>query len=363
MKKTFFHHCFIKTIMMVVFICCVVVLCVGCSNQNENPFTDLSKPSEIGSYQGLESVESLYGMAFVTTSELLSFQDQNNVVMSKTRETLSNEDFNLPESGSDAVQKVQGQAETFNRYFNMLNEFLNKSSISTTLENNQATDANLSSYQYKLTIQGQDVNGDPVTHVMYYTEQEAGGYEHQEGNEVETYKGYSVEGVMEMGEDENHQPIYYFITGTRSETKEQEGNEVEISHEFSIRASEVQNDSRNYVRMTYENETEQEGKFLESENSYLYSVYQDGKIVEKTEVSFEKENKETEYEIEFISGTSRGYYEIERVERSQSTWIEVSYNIDGSRGKFVVIENQDGTYDYKFSNNESDDRLFRHFDD
>ena len=362
MKKTFIHKSFVLKMLFIVNAFCMSIVLFSACQHNNNTINSFEE-TKTGNYQGLNSVEAIYGMASVTTSELLSFQGQDTTVLSKTRNEMTNEDYQLPESGSNSVIQAQDQAENFNRYFNMLNEFLDKKSISTTIEQNKETKEPLSTYQFKLTVEGEDINGDKVTHVMYYSEEALPVRQEKDDDEVETYKGYTITGLMEIGVDQNNNPIYYYVSGQRTETRSEEKREVEISNEFYVRASIEKNDRLNYVEMKYENETEQEGQYIESENSYLYSIYEQGRIIEQTEISFEDENNEKEYEIEFITGTSRGYYEIERVKRNNSTWIEVEYNIDRNQGKFVIIENNDGTYDYKFSKNTSDDRLFKHYDD
>jgi hypothetical protein len=98
----------------------------------------------------------------------------------------------------------------------------------------------------------------------------------------------------------------------------------------------------------------------ETETEYVYSVYANNKLLEQTAVEFETENKdnkvETEYELEFRSGTSKGKYVVEREIKNNRSLIKVKYDIDGNKGVFhireIIGENGNKQYEYTFSDNE-----------
>ena len=98
----------------------------------------------------------------------------------------------------------------------------------------------------------------------------------------------------------------------------------------------------------------------ETETEYVYSVYANGKLLEQTAVEFETENKnnkvETEYELEFRSGTSKGTYVVKREIKDNKTSIKVQYKIDGETGVFHIREITDGNgnkkYEYTFGDYE-----------
>lgn len=107
-----------------------------------------------------------------------------------------------------------------------------------------------------------------------------------------------------------------------------------------------------------ENEDEDEGG--ETETEYVYSVYANGELLEQTAVEFETEQKnnkvETEYELEFRSGASKGKYVVEREVKDDKSEIKVKYDIDGKTGVFHIREvtdkNGDRRYEYTFSDHE-----------
>ncbi len=341
-----------RTIILVCFICLLVFM-AGC---NKNCKRDKNKNDD-----EIASVESVYGMGFVTTAKLLDFSSEKTATTKVSKTQLaseSNDKYDLPYYGL-TVEQVMLTAEEFNRYFNMIDDFLDKSSIKTTVEENTETDPLFSEYKYKLTINSKNEKGENITHTMYYSETVASSTQDNE----KTSKIYNVTGVVALTATAD-QPNYYYMNGRRTEETEQEGKDVETENKLWLKASLEKDDNNlgNYVIMEYEVETEQENSMQEQETSYEYSIYQNGILSEKTKVSFEKENNEFEYEFEFETLSLINYYKIEKVTKNNETWIEVKYNLNNLMGKFVIVETNDGKYCYKFTNDSTDDRIFDKYD-
>ena len=274
---------------------------------------------------GLSSVNDVYGLGAVSSVKLFE-----NVIGGETVQTLSS-------VKALAVQQdgIKGYAEKFNEYFTALDEFLGKDIVTTNSETNKDEGY---PYEIKLTVTGKDITGNDVTHVMYYTEKYVG--EFKDDDEVTTR--YTLEGVMVVdGAD-------YYLTGERE--RETEGKEVE--DELKIRAYADKADKGTYVQVEQGTSVESN----ETEKEYTYSVYANGKLVEKTSVEFETERKgnkeEVEYELEFLNGTGRGKYTVERVTLNGDVSMRVKYNISGDKGQFIIrAKNVDGEtkYEYEFS--------------
>ncbi len=377
-----------------------------------------TEATEIGNYSGIASTESIYGMGAVTTTELLaetvtptapesgpvtsapetnpdagnpgeSNPDAGNPDAGNPGESTPGEttpadpdpsqqpDYGLPDVGDNQIGDVQDAAKDFNTYFNMLDSFLDKAATKTVVEKNVSEDPMLAGYELKLTITGKNAAGEDDVHIVYYTEAkgETKTSTHRDDDETETVTvtTYTLDGAVYMGKDEAGNDVYYFMTGTRTERSvtESEDGEEETKEESILKmtafASELDMGSRVELSnvQTTESETEHNATETETESLYTYSVYKDNKLVESTQVEFETEEEhggvEAEYTVRFLSGTSRGIYEIERETKGTSTWISVKYNIDGNSGKFVIVENADGTYTYKFSQNSAQDRNFSNF--
>ena len=201
-----------------------------------------------------------------------------------------------------------------------------------------------------MTIQGKDFNGETVTYTMYYTETlvkaDSADDEDADNEDEETGNEYHLVGVMVIdGTD-------YYLEGERSEETEKDESETELK----IRAYRDKTDKTSYIQMEQEYSVE-DG---ETETEYVYSIYANGELLEQTAVEFETENKnnkvETEYELEFRSGTSKGKYVVEREVKDNKISIKVKYNIDGKTGVFHIREITDGNgnkrYEYTFSDNE-----------
>lgn len=282
-----------------------------------------------------------------------------------------NPDYGLPDAGSEGVDKAQDAAGEFNKYFNMLDDFLDKAATETIVEQNVSEDPLLKDYAYKLTVQGKDIEGKDTVHVVYYTETAGERVENTERDDDEVTfiveQRFTLTGLVDMGTAEDGSVRYSYMTGSRVERSETEDGETETTATLVMKTSAAEGDTQNYVEMRHVSESEQEGNESETENTFTYTVYSGGRVAERTEIEFEAEEehgeKETEYSVRFLTGASRGSYEIERETKNGATWIAVEYSIDGVRGKFVIVQQEDGSYDYKFSKDSADDRNFRDFDD
>ena len=296
---------------------------------------------------------SAYGIGAVTTAKLLAGGIAGtNAMLSATSQ----------EGAADgAGQGAQEAAGEFDEYFRMLDCFLDEDAFRTTVSEN--TDEAYA-FDYKMTVEGELLDGTAVSHTMYYSEESVGAvsdddddHDDDDRDENEHTEAYRLTGVMVLD------GVSYDMRGYRSVETEAEHNETEQSEELWIRATDPQN-ARNYVQMDLETETEEEDGSAEQEREYVYSVYADGKLTERTNVDFETENEdgaaETEYTLGILRDGVRSYYEVERAEReSGSVTIGVRYRLgSGESGRFVVTQTADGEYVYR-----TDDGTRIDFDD
>lgn len=270
------------------------------------------------------SVSQAYGFGAVSAVRLLGGRTNASAVKSTAAQT---------SAAADGESGVKAQAEKFNEYFSALDSFLGDDVVTAVTADNPDTEY---PYEKKMTVGGRNFEGESVEYVMYYTETPA--------LQTAEEKHYTLTGVMLFGGGE------YYLEGGRSEETEADESE----NELNIRAYPDSTDKANYVRMEQEY-SEESG---ERETEYVYSVYENYELVEKTSVEFGTESKngktETEYELEFLIGGFRGKYEIERETTVNGvSQIEVQYNINGKRGAFVIREaaGADGRYEYTFADN------------
>ncbi|MDE6059050.1 MAG: hypothetical protein K2G44_03315 [Clostridia bacterium] len=287
--------------------------CTGCGNNSA----------------ALSSAQDVYGMGAVSTVKLLGSEIAGGAVKS-----LSAVVSTAAETGGAGEDTVKAQADKFNEYFNMLDSFLGEDLVSTTAVKN--TDEAYADYETKLTINGRDLDGEKVTYVMYYTETHV----RTTVDKDEKKEEYTLVGVMVMDGGD------YALRGER----EYETERGETENELRIRAYPDIADKTTYVQMEQEN-SEETG---ETEQEYVYSVYQNGTLVEKTAVEFETERKgnkeEVEYELEFLQGSAKGKYKVEKETKNGVVEMKVKYTIDGKSGTFRIRQTKDG-YEYTFSDN------------
>ena len=301
-----------------------------------------------GRTNALSSPNDVYGMGAVSSVRLLgsnvSVSAVNTFSAVHAAAQTRSSDVMLSSAADNSEQEVKEQTERFNEYFTALDSFLGEDIISTTTENN--TDGQYP-YKVKMTITGKDLSGETNYYVMYYTETLSDSEDDEEDDDdEETENQYELVGVMVIdGTD-------YYLEGERSEEAEKDESETELR----IRAYADIADKTSYIQMEQEYSVE-DG---ETETEYVYSIYANGELVEQTAVEFETENKnnkvETEYELEFRSGTSKGKYVVEREVKDNKSAIKVKYDIDGKTGVFHIREitdkNGNKKYEYTFSDNE-----------
>ncbi len=309
---------------------------------------------------GLSSPNDVYGMGAVSSVRLLGNNMSSSAVKTFSAVSAATQTRACKvESASSTIdhseQEVKEQTERFNEYFTALDSFLGDDVVSTTTEAN--TDGNYE-YETKMTINGKDFNGETVTYTMYYTETLVKADSDDDGDEnedaanedEETENEYQLVGVMVIdGAD-------YYLEGERSEETEKDESETELK----IRAYADKTDKTSYIQMEQEYSVE-DG---ETETEYVYSIYANGELIEQTAVEFETETKnnkvETEYELEFRSGTSKGKYVVEREVKDNKISIKVKYNIDGKTGVFHIreITDENGNKQYEYSYNDGSKQVF-----
>ena len=282
------------------------------------------------------STEDIYGMGAVSSVRLLGSSMPASAV--KSLSAVNAIAYTANDKSEDEAKR---QAERFNEYFTALDIFFGEEIVST------ATGKNIDSrypYDTKMTITGKDLNGKTISYLMYYTETLVKTDTDTEDEESESE--YRLVGVMVID------GVDYYLEGERSVESEKDETETELK----IRAYADKEEKTSYIQMEQEYSVENG----ETETEYVYSIYAGGKLLEQTAVEFETENKgdkvETEYELEFRKGASKGKYTVEREVVENKTEIKVKYDIDGKKGKFrireITDENADKKYEYTFSDNE-----------
>ncbi|MDE7464643.1 MAG: hypothetical protein K2M48_06395 [Clostridiales bacterium] len=283
--------------------------------------------------RALRTTTDIYAMGAVSTVRLLG---SDVSVQAVRRLAAVSADVSADKTEAAEGDVVKSQIDKFNEYFTAFDSFLGDDVVTSVSEENH--DETYADYETKLTIKGKDISNNTVSYVMYFTETVL----KSEVEEDKSKSKYSLEGVMIYSGAE------YSLVGKREEEIKRDKTEKELKIRAYV-------DDKNYVEMEHEYTS---GEY-ETETEYVYSVYKDGKLAEKTAVEFETERKDekvdAEYTLEFRQGDAKGKYKLERETRKGKTHIKVDYDIGGQKGKFTIREttsaNGEKQYEYTFSDN------------
>lgn len=134
-------------------------------------------------------------------------------------------------------------------------------------------------YTYGMTVSYTDLLGDSVSYVMYYDKVFLEG----ETEDDETEESYFLSGILVI------EDTAYPVEGSY----ETEFSEGETENELYFKAF-TDTEKNSYIEVEQETETEEDDGEAETEKEYVYSVYSKNKLIEKTEVKYEKEDDRTQ---------------------------------------------------------------------
>lgn len=204
---------------------------------------------------------------------------------------------------------------TLNEYMSLVEGLISDGGFTMTSGANE--NADYAQYENTMTVSFRTIDGGTLSYTTYYnqtlleshTERDDEPWEEDEVTDV-----YSVEGVMIID------GAAYALEGRF--VNETEGNESENTHYLKV---ELDKAADNYITVTQETENETD----ESETEYVYSIYNGGRLAERTVFEFESERGETEIVMSIddrVNGT-RSYFEFEK---------------ESERGKEIIKIKADG---------------------
>ena len=284
-----------------------------------------------------------------------------------------------------AVRKLSAAAETektrlttVNRYMSLVESLLSEQNIVSNMISGER------GYRYGMTVKHTDLHGNEISYRLYYdkyptvtesenknyygvtrndkiselkiSDGESPDYKAYNGykiyneynidkNDDKTEKDYSIKGVLLIGGAE------YFVEGVYE--TENDGGESESELYFKAFTNA---EKTSYIEVRQKHERETESDETEIEQEYVYSVYADGVLTERTEIEYETEKDELELKMSVTKGgeteTLLFKGEFENGERI----LRASGKVNGQTTRFRVYVLQDG-YRYVF-----DDGSFSDFE-
>lgn len=191
-------------------------------------------------------------------------------------------------------------------------------------------------YEYKMTVYYYDLNGNRLQYETYYNQTLTGSHtDRDDFRDVEVTDIYSVEGVMIVdGAD-------YPMEGRF--VNETEGRESESTQQLRVELDAAAN---NYLVVTQESESEDD----ETETEYSYSLYNGGRLAERTTFEYESERGETEITMTIsdrIAGTVSSF-EFEKETEHGREVIKITVGGSGGRQSYIVRIEPDANGDMQY---------------
>lgn len=289
--------------------------------------------------QDAQKTRDIYAFTAVSGVSLLADSFRNNapnsIAMTDTNDALARPDGI---SDEDTIRIKQ--------YLGMFEGYLLNNGISSEVTKPSESDGEYSSYQVKLVIDLPNAGGTTDKFVMYYNEinnsENKGNVSKiddrdSDDDEDETEIESGIEGVMLYADNA------YPLIGKKEVEIEDGESESELS--LRVYVSETVRDTYINIKQEIEND----------EMEYVYSVYESGKLINKTSVDFENDIEDNEQEIKLafydnMSGQiSKTWYKIKK-SKANNALFNIKYNAnDGTVYKFNVSVN-DGSYAFEYRN-------------
>lgn len=213
-----------------------------------------------------------------------------------------------------------------NRYMPLVENLLSEKSI------DRKTVSGEYGYSFGMTVEYVDLRGDVVSYRLFYDKIPV----KTDSEDDETKENYSITGVLFVKNAE------YPVEG--SYETEIDGNESESELCFKAFTSA---DKTSYIEARQKNENETEFGETETEREFVYFVYDNGVLVERTVIEYESEKDELELKVS-ISKNGRAETLLFKSEEENGKRIfDVCGDLNGQAVRFRVYIRQEG-YRYVF---------------
>ena len=287
--------------------------------KNRKPIT----PSVSNKFAQITDAASFYAYGAASVGTLLASSDSLPTVrkLSDSLPTVRKLSASLP-----TVRKLSASAEieksrltTVNRYMSLVESLLSEQNIVSNMISGER------GYRYGMTVKHTDLHGNEISYRLYYdkyptttesedknyyginrndkiselkiSDGESPDYKAYNGYKIDnaynidknndkTEKDYSIKGILLIGGAE------YFVEGVYE--TENDGGESESELYFKAFTNA---EKTSYIEVRQKHERETKSDETEIEQEYVYSVYVDGVLTERTEIEYETEKDELELKM------------------------------------------------------------------
>lgn len=280
---------------------CIALTVTGCGT--------VSGPGGDNKFAALDSAQSVYGFSAASAGMLISEMAETPVTEEPGAET----------PAETPVTEEPG-AEAPDKYLALADRLLGDGAFRT---EEKASDR--PEYRYMLQVGYTDMTSD-ISYVLYYNETLIPD---DDDDDDEDEAEYFIEGVMTVDGAE------YPVRGTRS--SETDGRETESETEFRVTLA---GDRYMLVEQGYEND---DG---ETEQTYSYSVYEGGRLIERSTFEYESERGETELKLTSRKDGKTSVFVFDRETVRGEEVLRLTVRDGQTVKRYLVRPAADGGYEY-----------------
>lgn len=289
-----------------------------------NPGSSPLLPSFENKFENITDANSFYAYGVASVGTLLA---SANAQSRGTGATTVSED---PIARSQSL--TEEQLATINRYMTLVESLLSDGKI----ENSEI--GGDMGYECGMSVKYTDLCGGDVSYRMFYNKTFLDG----EVDGDEKKNNYSIDGILLI--DGNR----YGVEGVYKTEAEDDEFESELYFKAYTNAEKT-----SYIEVEREIENES-GKDAETEQKYVYSAYEGGKLVERTVIEYETEKDEIELKLSIArDGKKETLIFNEEVESGERV-LSVRGDVGGNNVNFRVYIRQNN-YHYVFEDGTSSD--------
>ena len=223
---------------------------------------------------------------------------------------------------------VSAQTEIIDRYMSLVTNLFGSSKIESNIAEGDIN------YPFAMNIHYTNLNGEVVFFKMLFNKLLLG--EEKEEDEVE--QSYAIDGILLKGNEKYH------IEGLHKVEKENGESESEMFFKAFLNSEKT-----SYIEVQQNFEIENEDGENEIEQEFIYSLYNNGKVVEKNTIKYESEDNELSLRMNIVTkkGTNNLLFNYERIKNKNV--LHVVGNIGDESINYYIYFKQDG-YQYTLKN-------------
>ena len=220
------------------------------------------------------------------------------------------------------------QTEIIDRYMPLVINLLSTSNIESNIAEGDIN------YKFVMNIHYTNLNGEVVIFKMLFNKLLLG----EENEEDEVEQNYAIDGILLKGNEKYH------VEGLHKVEKENGESESEMFFKAFLNSEKT-----SFIEVQQNFEIENEDGENEIEQKFIYSLYNNGKVVEKNTIKYESEDNELSLRMHIITerGTNILLFNYERIKNKNV--LHVVGNIGDESINYYIYFKQDG-YQYTLKN-------------